>query len=107
MLLLENGASMHLMNNDFVSPLEMAANRGQRDLIALYLEKGGFVNHRVHSGAWDGETLLQIAVRYGHTELVELLLSKGATMDQIQKVARADKTDSNEKQNSEDLLSEE
>lgn len=66
---------MNPIRQDGVTPLFIAVQEGQRDVVALLLEKGADVNEQARIG---GVTLLHIAAYRGDQELITLLLQHGA-----------------------------
>jgi Ankyrin repeats (3 copies)/Ankyrin repeat len=75
-LLLANKANVNAKDNDGRTPLHWATLRGHKDLAALLLANGADVNANnpdlVFSKDKYGETLLDRAAGYGHTEVAEL-----------------------------------
>ena len=63
----------------------MAAGRGRRDVVRALAEKEG-VDVFAVDGAGDGALIW--AARQGHTEVLRLLLDKGADANQVNKVRR-------------------
>ena len=74
-LLLERGAAANPRSQDGITPLSIAVQEGQREMVALLLEKGAQVNEQVQIG---GTTLLHVAAYRGDQEIVSLLLQYGA-----------------------------
>ena len=59
------------------SELQLAAARGQTDMVAVMLDKGADINEMNRNG----KTPLMMAAANGHTETVELLLKRHAAID--------------------------
>ncbi|MGH0127285.1 UNVERIFIED_CONTAM: hypothetical protein FKN15_068513 [Acipenser sinensis] len=78
-LLLENGADPQIADNNYWTPLHLAAKYGQRSLTMLsdvkhLLATAGSVNQRNDEGV----TLLHMACASGYRDVVSLLLENGA-----------------------------
>jgi ankyrin repeat protein len=86
--LLNGGASVIVRSKDGFTPLMRAAREGLSSLCALLIAHGADVNATVDPGAsqagpgvkeWqEDRTALQMAVRYNHVGVVEVLLAHGA-----------------------------
>jgi ankyrin repeat protein len=63
------------------TPLCLAAELGQTDAARLLLQHQG-INVNCYTWAWPGDTPLRIAKRKGFSEIIELLLAKGARDDE-------------------------
>jgi uncharacterized protein len=74
-LLLNRGAQVDAADGEGVTPLVLAAYRGQIDVVKLLLEHGALVNARENR---NGLSSLSHAVGRGDKELVAVLLSHGA-----------------------------
>jgi ankyrin repeat protein len=74
-LLLDQGAVINSARQDGVTPLFIAVQDGQQDVVALLLEKGADVNMQARVG---GVTLLHIGAYRGDEKIVALLLQHGA-----------------------------
>lgn len=57
--------------------LNSAAYNGDLEKVKLLIENG----HDVNGKGWDGDTPLANAIREEHPKIVELLLSKGASIE--------------------------
>lgn len=66
---------MHPMRQDGVTPIFVAAQEGQREVVALLLKHGVDANVRAPIG---DVTLLHVAAYRGDQELITLLLRHGA-----------------------------
>ena len=68
-LLVERGADVNARNEINVTPLHMAAARNQGEFVGLFLRKGAKIALR----NVNDETAGQVALRYGHPELAQVL----------------------------------
>ncbi len=74
-VLLDNSADPNLSGPGGTTPLEDAALKGFNSIAAMLLDHGAQVNH-INSAS--GTTALYAAASFGKTEVVKLLLSRGA-----------------------------
>jgi ankyrin repeat protein len=74
-VLLDNGADPNLAVTSGAFPLEEAALRGFDSIVRLLLDGGARVNQRNNNS---GTTALYAAASFGKTEIVKLLLNRGA-----------------------------
>ena len=68
-----------LVGSKRASPLHMAAEKGQTNLVKVLLDWGANIN--ATDANWQGGTALPRAARQGHIEVVKLLLDRGAAID--------------------------
>ncbi|OBT65138.1 hypothetical protein VE03_04730 [Pseudogymnoascus sp. 23342-1-I1] len=95
------GMAPPLIEEDFIPPLVRAARHGYADLVRLFLANGADPNtgyhvyrHPRYRGDWSSEIpinffcgrVVQIAMEFGHSEVVQLLLDGGADVDLAQPV---------------------
>ena len=66
--------NVNIKGKNNVTPLILASQQGNLDVVAFLLDKGA----RVNDVMTDGKTALLMACKNGHTEIVELLLKRGA-----------------------------
>ena len=79
--LLELGADVNSMSTvDGNSPLHLATRRGKLDLVMLLLERGG--DNIVHKKCSYGRHALQMACVWNYKDVAELLLNRGANVDE-------------------------
>ncbi len=73
-------ADPNIVNEKFFgwAPLQMAANRGQTEVVKYLLGKGADINY-IHPVAY--HTAFHLAVLGGHLELAKYLASKGADVN--------------------------
>jgi ankyrin repeat protein/L-ascorbate metabolism protein UlaG (beta-lactamase superfamily) len=77
-LLLDRGADLSIRNDALYTPvLSAAAGTAGRDAIELLVERGADIHDRNHQG----ETSLMMATRAGKTDVAELLLEKGVSVN--------------------------
>lgn len=76
-VLLEFGASPHLMDYEGYSPLHLAATQGKTGIISVLLAAGADID----SQSRDGSTPLHLAAGERHASTVGELLEAGATVD--------------------------
>ena len=74
--LIDKGADPDIRDNDGLSPLMYAAQRGNRDIAQILLLAGAQINLRDPFG----NTALQIAVNHGHWQLADFLEKRGGTL---------------------------
>jgi ankyrin repeat protein len=74
-VLLENSADPNLGGRNGATPLEDASLKGFESIVSMLLDHGALVN-RVNSGS--GTTALYAAASFGKSEVVKLLLNRGA-----------------------------
>jgi ankyrin repeat protein len=74
---LDAGVDINAKNSDGESPLQLAAQVGQKEILELLISKGADINTKDVVG-W---TPVIEAAREGHKEIVELLISKGANLN--------------------------
>lgn len=74
--LLEAAVSVNVQDHNGFSPLFSAAESNNKDMAALLIAHGAYIN--IQSTASVGFTPLSIAAIRGHTEIVNMLLKKGA-----------------------------
>jgi len=75
-LLRKHGGMMAQELRSGMSPLHAAAGKGLKEVVELLIDKGANVNAR-KSGKYKGETPLDIAIEFNHTELADLLRKHG------------------------------
>lgn len=77
--LLEKGANPNLRSRNNMSnlPIHAAAAGGNREILAMLIDRGADINARQHGG-W---TPLHSSAQSGDAETVKLLLSRGAEVD--------------------------
>jgi ankyrin repeat protein len=73
--LVNNGADIHKLDEDGLTPLYLAVSKGRLDIAKLLIEKGADVNKPTSKG----DTPIFIAASYGYLELIKLLIQHGAT----------------------------
>src|SRR5262249_10632251 len=73
--LIDAGADVGALTTTGAAPLHFAAASGNREIIALLLDRGASVN--VREPQW-GQTPLMFAAAAGRTDAVRLLLARGA-----------------------------
>jgi ankyrin repeat protein len=76
--LLSNGAEVDIRDKNGMTPLLLAARKGNREIVKLLLAHGADVNAQDYYLAW---TPLILASALGHKEVVKLLLEYGADVD--------------------------
>jgi len=64
-----------------MTPLHIAAKRGEMDLARLLIEHGADVNARIEQQDKAGITPLHVAVEAGHKDLARFLIAKGADVN--------------------------
>ncbi len=70
--LVEHGADINCTYP--VPVLTLAAEKGHKDVVELFIKAGAEVN----KASWDGNTALILAAKEGHTDIVELLIKNMA-----------------------------
>jgi ankyrin repeat protein len=75
--LIEEGANVNIRNDSGVTPLHIAAYRGDKDIADFLILKGADINSQTDAG----DTPLMWAVKREKSDLVELIVQKGATVD--------------------------
>ena len=73
-MILAKGEKINVQNPDRMTPLHIAASRGNTEIAERLLMKGA----NIHANNADNSTPLHIAAEYGMIETVHLLLAKGA-----------------------------
>ncbi len=76
-LLIANGVSVDLQNEDGISALMCASNFGHYEVVKLLIINGAEVNVKEK----DGESALMLASQEGHGEVTKILLENGANVD--------------------------
>jgi len=76
--LLTNGAEVDVRDKNGMTPLLLAARKGNSEIVRLLLAHGANVNAQDHYLAW---TPLILASALGHKKVVKLLLEYGADID--------------------------
>ena len=67
-MLLEQGADINKAKNDGSTPLNVASYKGHVDVVRMLLEQGADIHL-----SWRGQTPLQTARQWSHTEIARLL----------------------------------
>jgi ankyrin repeat protein len=77
-LLLQRGVNVNVRNSRGQTPLHIAAQNGQLDVVRLLL-----ASQQIDVNARDqqGSTPLHLASEKGHVEVVQLLVAHGARLD--------------------------
>jgi ankyrin repeat protein len=75
--LLRAGAKVALANNYGATPMSLAAEVANTEILKVLLEVGA----NVDSPNADGQTALQAVARTGNVEAAKLLIDRGATVD--------------------------
>ena len=71
------GKDVNAKNDDELTPLQMAAGEGQKEIAELLIAKGADVNAKDKIGG----TSLHLAAHSGQKEIVELLIANGANIN--------------------------
>ncbi|KAK6332628.1 hypothetical protein TWF730_004288 [Orbilia blumenaviensis] len=79
--LLKVGADTNARKSDGSNALHIAAIGGNREIFELLLAKGTDPSARMHEG--DRRTPIGIALLHGHSQLVKLLLDRGADFSEV------------------------
>jgi ankyrin repeat protein len=79
--LVRAGANVSLANHYGATPMSLAAEVGNADMLALLVEAGA----NVDSPDADGQTALQAVARTGNVKAAQVLLNAGATVDAREK----------------------
>ena len=74
---LATGSDVNAKNSDDWTPLQIAADKGHKEIAELLIVKGADVNMKNRFG-W---TPLAFAAERSHKEIVELLIAKGADVN--------------------------
>lgn len=77
-LLLRCGTSIEARNKDDMTPLILSAKNGESDLVSYLLDSGADLK-AIHLSS--GRTPLHWAARYDHRQIVDTLISKGASLE--------------------------
>ena len=72
-----NGTKNEAVYGSMVSPLGVAISKGDVESVRKFIEYGADVNELTN-----GMTPLMIAARYNKTEIIKILISKGANLNQ-------------------------
>jgi ankyrin repeat protein len=80
-LLLEKGASIHLLSISGINCIYMAAAAGWTEIVALLLEKGADPNSIARPNTSDESTLLIQASKNGFVAIVEILIAAKVNVD--------------------------
>ncbi|MDF3048180.1 MAG: ankyrin [Candidatus Midichloriaceae bacterium] len=88
--LISKGANVNLQNDYGATPLHLACEKGNKDIVILLLEKGADSTIK-----WAKETPLCIAIKKGYNEIADELLAKGAILDleEINKLPKIKQSD--------------
>lgn len=73
-----NGNAFANSDTDGMSPIALATQMGNKEIVALLAEKGASINSSLRNGAGRGYTPLCWAIETNNVEMMKLLLSKGA-----------------------------
>ena len=80
-LLLRKGALIDVPNDESVTPLRAAVDRGYADLVRMLLQHGANVNSAGEYSKHSGFTPLHVAALKGSLDMLELLLDSGAEVN--------------------------
>jgi hypothetical protein len=89
-MLLDHGASVNCTSTEGLTPLHLAAGRGQVDMVQLLLGRGASINSDTNSGV----AAVIMALSKQHSAVVQLLLNKGARTSKVTLLFAADHSDS-------------
>ena len=83
--LLSSGAIVDIQNDKRggQTPLQVAAIKGHSDVMTVLLDDGADIEH-ANSNFTGPQRALQLAIKQQHTGCVELLLSRGASVDCVE-----------------------
>lgn len=76
--LLDLGANPLLRNEGKHSPLHLAAERGDADVVAMLIDHGGYNEERTRLG---NATPLELAAQQGHIDVLRTMAEKGADLN--------------------------
>ena len=66
------------VDEDGWSPITLAAEQGQTEILQIILDAGASVDSKNHVGGWRA---LHCAAANGHIQIVKTLISAGASLD--------------------------
>lgn len=77
--LITHGADINVVTDDCDSPINHATEEGDTIMVEVFLDNGAYIDR----GSWgmQSTTSLQIAAALGYTDLVRLLLKRGALVE--------------------------
>jgi ankyrin repeat protein len=74
---LDAGADVNAKGKYGRTPLHYAATRGLKKIIELLIARGADVNTKIEVGDYKGQTPLDGAIQWNHTEIADLLRKHG------------------------------
>ncbi|CAK38721.1 uncharacterized protein An04g04570 [Aspergillus niger] len=77
LLLTQSDVRLEITDQNGQTPLSLAAENGQEDIVQMLLERGASVETKNS----DSQTPLSLAAANGHERIVQMLLKKGATTE--------------------------
>ena len=80
-LLIDKRADVNAKNYDNWTALQMAARKGNKNIVQLLISKGVDINVKNDLG----QTALDIAMDYVHPEIIELLKQQGGITGSVKK----------------------
>ena len=66
------------VDGDGWSPITLAAEQGQTDILQMILDAGASVDSKNHVGGWRA---LHCAAANGHIQIIKTLITSGASLD--------------------------
>lgn len=79
--LIRNGAYVNTKTEEGITPVMMAAQNGNTEIIEILIEHGANVNATSNERAIKGYTALMLAAQNGHPEIANILIGNGANID--------------------------
>ncbi|KAF8853252.1 ankyrin, partial [Acephala macrosclerotiorum] len=81
-ILLNHGADLYLKNTSGLTPFHQCLLSGGPEFVRSFLDAAG-VSSLIHIPDADGNTALHLAAKFASSEIVELLLDYGASVNSI------------------------
>lgn len=88
LVLLHSGADINVLTNDKFTPLHLAAMNGHENCVKALLYYSDHMRVKIDKNAQNkiGDTALQLAAKWGFTEIVETLLEYGVKTDSVNRM---------------------